>query len=155
MALKKSAPAKPQINISATLREYAELRSRSKTISDRMKVLAESIKNYAMTSGNKDDKGSFYIEDPDFTSGALAKKTVGFTDGAIQYLKDRKLTSAIASTVVESIDEAKFEELIADNKITTADLAEITETKTTYSVLVNKKEEMATVEEHTVTKKKR
>ena len=137
------------ISIDSLLAEYDKLREEKKTIEAQMKKLSEDIKDYAEKNGVKDDKGSFYAENPFFTFGKMAKKSVSLVqDKAIAFFKKKKLTEAIKT--VEVIDEDAVERYIKDGKITFEELESITETKVTYAIDIKKKEELPQVEETTV-----
>ena len=137
-------------SISKTVEEYDALRARKKTIDDRMKVLAEEIKNYASLHGVKDDKGSFYTENPNYTFGSQCKKSISLNpDRVLEYFKANRLNNYIKTK--EYVSDEDVERLSSDGKIPFEDLEKLCDTKTSYSVIVKKKEEVsAEVEEHNV-----
>ena len=143
-------PAKKgEQNIDALVTEYATLRAQDKTITARMKVLAEEIKGYAQIHGEKDDKGSYYLDNGAFQFGSQAKKSVTLhTEKALELLKSKGLTDAIQT--VEVVDESAVERYLSEGTLTMEELESITTTKVSYSIDVKQKEAMPVVEETTV-----
>ena len=137
---------KPKANkqpISLLVSEYNILREQKKTIEDRMKVLANDIKNYALNKGEKDDKGSFYCENSDFLFGAVARKSVKIDeDKLIEYLKSNGYTSAINVKTVEEVNEGELQKLVNSGKIEDSDIDTFTKVTTSYSVCCQSKEEV-------------
>lgn len=125
-----------------SVKEYDKLRAEKKKIEERMKVLASEIKNYAQTNGVKDDKGSFYAECKDYSFGSQCKKSISLNDEKVlNYFKaDKKLVPYIQTK--EFVPEETVELLSADGVIPYENLEKLCTTKTSYSVVVNKKEEV-------------
>lgn len=122
--------------------EYEALRVKEKNISDRKKVLSETIKAYAMENGVKDDKGSYFSDSEMFTYGATCKKSVKFdVDKASKFLQSRGYEECIK--LVPEISESAVEKRVADGDITMEELEKITTTSTSYAVMVKAKEEIA------------
>jgi hypothetical protein len=146
MALQKVAKVG---SISALLQEYDTLREQKKVIDNRMKTLAEKIKEDAEKNGVKDDKGSYYAEDGHFVYGKQAKKSINFKlEEAIAFFKRKRWTDCIRT--IETVNEEKVTARIERGELKIKDLEEITTTNTTYAIDVKKKEEVPTVEESTV-----
>lgn len=138
-----------KVSIDAKVQEYYLLREESKTLKNRMDVLAKEIKEYASSNGVKDDKGSCYCENESFMFGQQAKKSVSFVkDKAIKFFKSKGLVDAVKLT--EVVDEDAVEKYIEEGLITFEDLESITETKVTYAIDLKKKEDLPVVEETTV-----
>lgn len=131
------------------LAEYDSLKAQKKVLEDRMKKLADQIKDNAERVGVKDDKGSFYAENEQFIYGKQCKKSVSFDDEkALEFFKDRGLADCIST--VEVINEEAVENHINNGDISYEDLESITTTKVTYAVDVKKKKDMPVVEETNV-----
>lgn len=132
-----------KLSLDDALKEYNVLRDNKKVIEERMKVLADLIKEESEKKGVKDENGSFIYENSSFIGGKQAKKSVNFNkEKALKFFKDRNLTKAYKEVVTEEIVESEVEKYIASEKITLEDLESITTTKVTYSVLVKQKEEV-------------
>ena len=145
MKAKVTAPVN-SLPIGTLLEEYYSLREQKKTIDDRMKFLADQIKENAERVGVKDDKGSYYAEDERYSYGKQCKKSVTFdTDKAMTYLKNHGYTDCIDT--VEVINENAVEERINAGDISYEDLEAITNTKVTYAIDIKKKEDMPVVEQ--------
>lgn len=135
--------------IGVLLQEYSTLRDEKKKIDDRMKKLADLIKDNAEKTGVKDDKGSYYAEDENFVYGKQCKKSVSFNqERALQFFKNRGLVDCIDT--VEVINEGAVEEHINTGDISYEDLEDITDTKVSYAIDLKKKEEMTEVEQTSV-----
>jgi hypothetical protein len=137
------------VNINSVLSEYDNLREQKKIIEARMKVLSDTIKDYAEQNGVKDDKGSYYAQNNDFVYGKQAKKSISFiAEDAIALFERRKWEDCIRT--IKSINEDAVSARIESGDLTIKDLEKITTTNTTYAIDVKKKEEMKEVEQTTV-----
>ena len=137
-------------SIGAKVHEYDSLRSQKKKLDDRMKVLAKEIKDYAALNGVKDDKGSYLAEDNNYMYGSQCKKSISLNpERVLEYFKNNKLDDFIRTK--EFVPDEDVERLSSEGKISFEDLEKLCDTKTSYSVLVKKKEEVeAEVEQHEV-----
>lgn len=135
-----------QMPIGKLLEEYHSLREQKKTIEDRMKYLADQIKENAESTGVKDDKGSYYAENEQYVYGKQCKKSVSFdTDKALSYFKNHGFEECIDT--VEVINEEAVEGRINAGDISFEDLESITTTKVSYAIDIKKKEDMPVVEQ--------
>ena len=128
------------MNIKQALNEYKELTEREKTIRSRKKELADFIKRYSQENGVQDDKGSYYIDDEDFTYGSQARKSVKMN---FEKAKNFFVSKGMWDRVVkyeEVIDEDKVSDLLSNEEMTIDDLEEITDVKVTYAIDVRAKE---------------
>ena len=62
MAVKIAKATKTEPTMTELAKQYLEYREQKKVIEDRMKVLATTLKEYAVSKGVKDSNGSSYIE---------------------------------------------------------------------------------------------
>ena len=128
------------MDIKNALNEYKQLTEREKTIRDRKKQLADFIKQYSTKNGVQDDKGSYYIDDEDFTYGSQARKSVKLN---FERAKNFFVSKGVWDKVVkyeEVIDEDKVSNLIDDELMSIDDLETITDVKVTYAIDVRAKE---------------
>lgn len=140
------APSEGLVN--EMVAEYEALRKKEKQIAERKKVLADAIKSYALANGVKDDNGSFYSENPNFTFGAQCKKSVKFDeDKASKFFQSKGFDECIK--LVPTIDESAVDKRFSDGDITIEELEKITTTKSTYAVVVKPKEELVEVQQAT------
>lgn len=131
--------------ISELARQYLEYREQKKVIEDRMKSLATTLKDYAVSKGVKDANGSSYIEMGGYRFGNQAKTSVSFNESAIPYLKGKGFDDCIQ--IKESVNEKAVEERVNSGELTVEDLTEITASKVTYAIDVKKLEVQETVQE--------
>ena len=137
------------IPIEEQVRQYDALRTQSKTIKTEMDRLANAIKQYAEYHGSKDDKGSFFCESDDFIFGQQARKSITFKqEESVEFLSRRGYTNAI--TIIKVVNEPEIEKLIGEGKITYDDLEHMTETKMSYAILVEPKEQVAEVQQEEI-----
>ena len=144
-----------ELPIEEALNEYVALREQEKTIKKRKEYLAKLVKDYADKNGVKDDKGSMYSESDSLIFGKTAVKKVSFkTEEAINYFKNSDNAKVQCCVLVkEVIDEEAVSLCIETGDLTLEDIEPLTETKTTYSVLVKEKEVVdSEVEEYTLPK---
>lgn len=136
--------------IEQKVKDYDNLRKKKKQLEDQMKLLSQEIKDYSSIYGTKDDKGSCYVDSPTYTFGTQCKKSIKLNgEKALDFFKTHNLEKYIKTQ--EYVDETTVEALSQDGTISYDDLESMCNIKTTYSVLVTKKEEVtAEVEEHEV-----
>lgn len=148
----KITPITPVKSMGELVAEYDSLRAKKKAIDERMKVLAKDIKDFATLNGNKDDKGSYYVEDDKYVFGSQCKKSIKLNDEKVlNYFKAHHLDAHIETK--EFVPEKTVEYLNNDGTISYEDLETLVDVKETYSVtVVNKEEVTAEVQEHTVQK---
>ena len=135
-------------SIDSILTEYDSLRYQKSLIESRMKELSDSIKEFAISEGIKDDTGSYSCDSSDFIFGATARKSVSVNNPvAVQYLKDHGLESHI--TVTESVSSDTLEKLVSDGDVPYSDLSSLTTVKSSYAVYVKCKD-MVSINESTL-----
>lgn len=149
MAFKlKSKTAKKVIDIGNLVAEYAELRERKGIIEDRLKQLADIIKDYSYKNGEKDSKGSYYCSNDDFTFGALARPKITIdTDGLIEYLKKAGYSEAYKKEINYVINEEVLNNLVKNGEIEEETLKGFATTEMRYAISLTKKEEMPEIEQ--------
>lgn len=138
---------KKTVPIDSLVEQYDKLRAEEKTVKTRLTELSNQIKDYAQRNGEKDDKGSFYCENPFYSFGAQAATSVKLdTDPAIEYLENNGFSSCVKTKVVKELDEAKIDELLESGELSEEEFKQFIKVSTRYSVVVKKKEEVAEVE---------
>ena len=146
MAFKRNPAIMP---VEKAVEEYLLLRDQESSIKKRKEFLANLIKEDAEKNGSMDDKGSYYHSNDLAQWGKQAKHSIKLNEErAMQYIKDNELTHCI--TVVEIINEDALEQEISCGGIPLEDFELLTDKKTSYSVVVTKKDAMVDVEESTI-----
>ena len=74
---------KAVVDIDDLVVQYDKCRVEQKLLKTRMDDLAKQIKEYALSNGAKDDKGSCYCENDKFVFGATATKKVKLDEEAM------------------------------------------------------------------------
>lgn len=127
-------------NIERMVEEYAVLRTKAKTIKERMDFLAKAIKDYMSTNFKPDAKGSYYSQNDSYIFGSTAKKTVKLDENkALKFFGERNLLDQVTDTKIV-LNEDKVSKLLEDKVITQEDLESLVNIKTSYSVDVKAKE---------------
>ena len=149
------AAKKPTMTIStkdqaaALVSEYESLRRQDIAIKERKDLLADTLKEYAKTYGTKDDKGSFIVDTPSHTFGAVARKSVKLdADKALDFVRERGWDECVVN--VPTIDEDALEKRLRDGDLSMDEMESLTTTKTTYAIDVTAKEEMPEVQQTAV-----
>lgn len=128
--------SKKVLPIGKILEEYNTLRTQKKQIEERISVLSKEIKDYAMSNGSKDDKGSYYCSNDNFLFGATAKKKIIVDEEALKkYLKSRGFKDVIKKEVKEVIDEEILQNLVDCGDISDDDINSFTTVSISYSVM--------------------
>lgn len=126
-------------SIQEKVQEYDVLRTKAKTIKDRMDSLAKEIKMYLTNTVTPDSKGSYYAEDEHYVFGNMAKKSIKLNeDRAKVFLQERNLLEQ-ASDVKIVINEDKLSKLVEDGTISQEELEGLVDIKTTYSISIKEK----------------
>ncbi len=138
---------KPKVDISVLVAEYRELTKKESMIKKRKTELSALIKDYAQENGVKNDSGSFYCENENYTYGSMAKKSVTLDKVKAEvFFKAKNLWDRVIKTVV-TIDEDAVEKLVSEGEVTNEELESICEIKVSYAVDVKEKKREETVEE--------
>ena len=128
------------MDIKQAVNEYSELTTQEKLLKSRKTELAKFIKKHATENGVQDDKGSYYIDNDDFTYGSQARKKVSLNfDRAKNFFIEKGIWKDVVK-YEEKIDEDKISELVANEDMTMEELEEITDIKVTYAIDVRAKE---------------
>ena len=139
------------VNIEDYVSEYDKLRSEKKVIEERMKFLAQEIKDYSIANGEKDSKGSFYCENDSFTFGAMAKTSVKINaDDFVKFLnkKGKNFKDCYVAKTTYSINDDKVEEHINNGDLSKKEVESFVNVSTSYSVACLVKEEMPEIEQN-------
>lgn len=133
-------------------KEYSEVSSQIKLLETTKKTLADRLKEASELVGVKDSKGSYYYDAGEFIVGKVAKKSVSLKqEDTINFLKKKGLyKDCVTVKTVEVIDEKALEQAVTDGDITQEEFESLCEVKTSYSVSVQKQEEMPEVETSTL-----
>lgn len=128
--------------------QYSEISRQIKLLEDSKKNLSDRLKEASELIGVKDDKGSYYYDTGDFITGKVAKKSVKLNqDNAIALLKEKGLyKKCVDIQKVEVINEKALAYAVENGDISQKEFEDICDVKVTYSVSVQKKEEMPEVD---------
>lgn len=136
--------------ISSMVSEYQELKKQEKLISERKKLIADTIKAYATEKGTKDSNGSYYSENDRFVFGSQCRKSMSFDENkAVLFFQSKGYEDCIS--LKPMVDESAVEVRVSKGDITPEDLEAITMVKTTYAVDVREKEEAVEIQKSTAT----
>jgi hypothetical protein len=134
--------------IEEDVQEYNLLRTKVKTIKNRMDELATKIKEFSIKNGTKDDKGNCYSTNDTFIYGAKAVKKIKWnTEKAEEYFRGKKLWDKVID-IRESINDDKVEQLITNNELTEDELEDLVDMTVNYSVDVHLKENEEKIQEN-------
>lgn len=137
---------KVKVDINDLVIQYDKCRAEQKLVKSRMDELAKQIKEYALSNGAKDDKGSCYCENDNFIFGATATKKVKLDEEAmIDLCKSKGLSECLK--VVTTLDYDGVDKALDSGKLTESEVQEHTKISTTYAVTVKTKEVIAEVQE--------
>lgn len=128
--------------------EYSEVSVQMKLLDTTKKTLADRLKEASELIGVKDSKGSFYYDTGDFMVGKVAKKSVSLKqEDTIKLLKEKGLyKKCVEVQKVEVINEKALEDSVKDGTITQEEFEALCNVNTTYSVSVQKVDEMPEVD---------
>lgn len=124
-------------NLSEVLAEYAEINERLKVLDKRKKELAESLKELALKTGVKDDKGSFYVDEGDKTFGRVRKCSISLNEEkALKFFKNKGLLKEVTKSV---IDMDKVDLLVSCGEITAEEVESISDIKESFQFYLGDK----------------
>lgn len=128
--------------------EYSEVSSQIKLLETTKKTLADRLKEASELIGVKDSKGSYYYDAGDFMVGKVANKSVSLKqEDTIKFLVQKGLYNKCVTTqTVEVINEKALEDAVKDGTISQEEFESLCNVKVTYSVSVQKVEEMPEVD---------
>lgn len=131
--------------------EYLDISAKIKELETQKKALSDQIKTYTEQYGVKDDKGSFYLENDNYVTGKVAKKSFKLDeDKAVKILEDMGLGDLVDVETIKTVNEDKLSNAVADGRIDLDTVKGFTIEKVTYSVSVKAKEEMPEIEQSEV-----
>lgn len=94
--------------ISSMVSEYQELKKQEKLISERKKLIADTIKAYATEKGTKDSNGSYYSENDRFVFGSQCRKSMSFDENkAVLFFQSKGYEDCIS--LKPMVDESAVE----------------------------------------------
>lgn len=128
--------------------QYSEVSKQIKILEDSKKSLADRLKEASELVGVKDNKGSFYFDTGDYITGKVAKKSVKLNqESTISLLRNKGLyDKCVDVKQVEVINEKALSMFVEEGGISQEEFESICDVKTTYSVSVQRKEEMPEVD---------
>ena len=123
--------------LSEVLAEYSDISEKIKFLDKRKKELAESLKELALKTGIKDDKGSFYVDEGDKTFGRVRKCSISINeDKAFKFFKNKGLLKDVTKSV---IDLDKIDLLVSCGEISEEDVESISDIKESFYVYIGDK----------------
>lgn len=126
-------------------REYDILRAQIKNAQEAQKNITEKIKDLLKLVGQKNDKGSFVVDSPEFIIENVAKKSIKFNvDKSEAFFKGRGIEDCIKYT--PTVDEKAVDEALSRGDITPEDIEDIVDVKTSYAINIKKKAELGSVQ---------
>ena len=137
-----------QDEICKLARQYAEISANIKQLEEVKKELADKIKKGAEQYGEKDDKGSFYLEDDSYIMGKVARKSFKIDqDKAVKTLEAMGLSDVLDIVTVKTVNEDKLQRAVGEERISLDTISDFTNESVSYSVLVKEKEDVPEAEQ--------
>lgn len=147
----KVTPMFTEDNVKSLGRQYADISSQIKALTEQKTALAEKIKQGAEQFGVKDDKGSFYLESEDLMMGKVAKKSFKIDqDKAVKTLESMGIGDVVDEVTVRTVNEDRLQQAVSDGRLSLDTVESFTNVSVSYSVLVKEKEAMPEVEQTTL-----
>lgn len=147
----KVTPMFTEDNVKSLGRQYADISSQIKALTEQKTALAEKIKQGAEQFGVKDDKGSFYLESEDLMMGKVAKKSFKIDqDKAVTTLESMGIGDVVDEVTVKTVNEDRLQQAVSDGRLSLDIVESFTNVSVSYSVLVKEKEAMPEVEQTTL-----
>ena len=126
-------------DIAEVVTEYLTLSDEIKKLTKRKDELSAGLKELAMKTGVKDNKGSFYAEAGNNIFGRVRSCTFSLNeDRAVDFFKERGLLKEVVKTV---IDPDKIDALVSTGQLDADDIQSIYDVKETFKVYVTEKKE--------------
>lgn len=149
MANKKKPEVIPdKKTILSMVEEYQKLKIQEKQITDRKKLLADTIKLYAENKGTKSSEGSFYCESDKFVFGSQCKKSIKLDEAkTLKFIESKGKLLEDCIELKPVIDEKSLENHFATGDITSKELESLTDVKITMAISVEAKEELPEVQQ--------
>lgn len=128
--------------------QYAVAAEESKKYDGLKKKLSDKIKEGVAKLGVLNDKGSSYIESDTLILGRVAKVSQSFNvEKAVEVLTAAGLQDCIDTVTTQSVNEDRLAAAVQEGRITMDMVKSFTDTKTTYSVSVQRKTAMPEVKQ--------
>lgn len=104
------------MSIEQRIELYNDLKAKIKLYESELKIISDEIKSYSNDYGTKDSNGSMFCKTDNYKFGiSLRKKITLNKDKALDFLKEKQLTSAVK--MVEEVDEEVLEQLVVSGEI--------------------------------------
>ena len=114
-------------NLSEVLAEYSEINEQMKFLEKRKKELSESLKELALKTGVKDEKGSYYVNEGNKTFGRVRKCRITLNEEkAMSFFKRKGLLKEVTKSV---IDLDKVDILVSCGQVTSEEIESISDIK--------------------------
>ena len=124
-------------NLGEVLAEYSEISEQMKFLEKRKKELAESLKELALKTGVKDDKGSYFVDEGDKTFGRVRKCSISINEEkAMQFFKKKGLLKEVTKSV---IDMDKIDILVSCGQVTSSEIESISDIKESFQFYMGAK----------------
>ena len=124
-------------NLSEVLAEYSEITEQIKFLDKRKKELAESLKELALKTGVKDEKGSYYVDEGDMVFGRMRKCSVSLNEEkAMSFFKSKGLLKEVTKSV---IDLDKVDLLVGCGQVTAEEIESISVVKESFQFYLGEK----------------
>lgn len=123
--------------LSEVLAEYSEINEQMKFLEKRKKELAESLKELALKTGVKDDKGSYFVDEGDKTFGRVRKCSISLNEEkAMKFFKKKGLLKDVTKSV---IDLDKVDILVSCGQVTSEEIESISDVKESFQFYMGDK----------------
>lgn len=119
---------------------YEAIRKQENLLKKEKENIAKTLKEYAINKGNKDSKGSSWVQQGGYTFGNLAKTSIKLNqEKALSYITEHKPDLvAECIDVIQVVSDAKLETLFKEGRLTMEELEALMDVKTTYQISVKK-----------------
>lgn len=124
-------------NLSEVLAEYSEINEQIKFLDKRKKELAESLKDLALKTGVKDDKGSYYVDEGDLIFGRMRKCSISLNEEkALKFFKKKGLLKDVTKSI---IDMDKVDLLVSCGEVSAEEIESISDIKESFQFYLGEK----------------
>ena len=123
--------------LSEVLAEYSEISEQMKFLDKRKKELADSLKELALKTGVKDDKGSYFVDEGNKTFGRVRKCSISLNEErAMKFFKKKGLLKEVTKNV---IDLDKVDILVSCGQVTSEEIESISDIKEQFQFYLGDK----------------
>lgn len=124
-------------SLSEVLHEYSEISEQMKFLDKRKKELAESLKELALKTGTKDEKGSYYVDEGDKVFGRVRKCSISLNEEkALKFFKSKGLLKEVTKSV---IDLDKVDLLVGCGEVSAEEIEAISDVKESFQFYMGEK----------------